>query len=295
MAICIRLTSPARKGKRIKGVIKLGKNDKDKKIKQLEALLKEEKSARKFWEIKAAADSSDAGEVHIYGYITSYPWDDTDVSAKSFKDELDELGNIKTLNVYVNSYGGAVFQGQAIYSILKRHSAYKNIYIDGIAASIASLIAMAGDTVYMPENAMMMIHNPLSWGFGNANDLRKEAETLDKVREAMIPAYLNKAGEKLTEEKLIELLDAETWLTAQECLDYGLCDELLAEKKAAASINAEIFAAFYKNIPENIKTMLSSSPVDSQKEAEMKVRAAMLKESKSNLERLNTTMEEIFQ
>ena len=273
-------------------MIKLDKQ----RIKQLEAILKEEKQARKlarkFWEIKAAADDNDVGEVYIYGYIASYPWEDTDVSAKSFKDELDELGNVKTLNVYVNSYGGAVFQGQAIYNILKRHPAYKNVYIDGIAASIASLIAMAGDTIYMPENAMMMVHNPISWCAGNANDMRKEAAVLDKVREAMIPAYLNKAGEKLTEEKLIELLDDETWLTAQECLEYGLCDEVLAEKQIAASISPEVLGV-YKNVPENVKKLLLN-PVDSQKEAEMKERVAMLKESRFNLERTKNILEAIY-
>ena len=273
-------------------MIKLDKQ----RIKQLEAILKEEKQARKlarkFWEIKAAADDNDVGEVYIYGYIASYPWEDTDVSAKSFKDELDELGNVKTLNVYVNSYGGAVFQGQAIYNILKRHPAYKNVYIDGIAASIASLIAMAGDTIYMPENAMMMIHNPWSWVMGNANDMRKEADVLDKVRETMIPAYLNKAGEKLTEGKLIELLDAESWLTAQECLDYDLCDEVLAENQTAACIGLEVLG-FYKNIPESIKKLLSLSPIDGQ-EAEMKERAAMLEESKVNLERTKNILEGIY-
>lgn len=270
------------------------KQDKDKKIKQLDALLKEEKSARKFWEIKAAANSSDTGEIYIYGDIVSYKWFDNDITAADFAKDLKALGDIKTLNVYINSYGGSVFQGQAIYSILKRHSAEKNVFIDGIAASIASLIAMAGNKIYMPANAMMMIHNPWGVAMGNAQDMRKMADELDKVRETMIPAYLNKAGDKLTEDKLVELLDAESWFTAQECVEYGLCDELLEEKEMAASVGTEMLKN-YKNVPENVKKLLLESPVDSQKEAEMKERAAMLKESKSNLERLNTTMEEIFQ
>ena len=106
--------------------------------------------------------------------------------------------------------------------MLKRHNAEKHVYVDGIAASIASLIAMAGDVVYMPANAMMMIHNPWGISMGDAHAMRKMADELDKIREAMIPAYLNKSGEKLTEEGLVDLLDAESWLTAQECFDYGL-------------------------------------------------------------------------
>jgi len=264
----------------------LGKN-----IKDLAALIAQQGNAKKFWEIKAAA-GADTGEVYIYGFITSYKWDDTDVTAADFNKELRELGDIKTLNIYINSYGGELFQGQAIYSVLERHNAHKNVYIDGIAASMASLIAMAGDTIYMPENAMMMVHNPISWCAGNANDMRKEAAVLDKVREAMIPAYLNKAGEKLTEEKLIELLDDETWLTAQECLEYGLCDEVLAEKQIAASISPEVLGV-YKNVPENVKKLLLN-PVDSQKEAEMKERVAMLKESRFNLERTKNILEAIY-
>jgi ATP-dependent Clp protease protease subunit len=208
---------------------------------------------KKFWEVKAAAN--DVGELYIYGDITSYKWDDTDITAKSFAEDLKALGDIKTLNVYVNSLGGSVFQGQAIYSVLKRHSAYKNVYIDGIAASIASVIAMAGDTVLMPKNAMVMIHNPWTFAMGNSADLRKEADALDKIRESMIVAYMDKIQDKTTEEKLVELLDAETWLSAQEAFDYGFCDELLDEKEIAASCLDSKMLSNYKNTPDSIKNL----------------------------------------
>src|SRR5690606_36202342 len=95
---------------------------------------------KKFWKVKNAAD--DTGELYIYGEITPYKWDDTDTTAQSFKEDLDALGDIKTLNVYINSPGGSVFQGQAIYIILKRQKVRVNVHIDGLAASIASVVAM---------------------------------------------------------------------------------------------------------------------------------------------------------
>ena len=208
---------------------------------------------KRFWDIKAAGDK--AGEVLIYGDIVSYKWDDTDVTAAGFSEDLKALGDVDTLNIYINSYGGSVFQGQAIYSIIKRHPAQKNVYIDGIAASIASLIAMAGDTIYMPENAMLMVHNPWSFAMGNAADLRKEAEALDRILEAMIPAYMAKLGNKTDEETLRGLLDAETWLTAKDALSYGFIDEITAEQAAAASASPEVIER-YKNMPDAAKALL---------------------------------------
>lgn len=254
------------------------------------AVLDKNKANKKFWEIKASGNDADTGEIYIYGDIVSYKWDDADVTAADFAKDLNALGDIKTLNIYINSYGGSVFQGQAVYSILKRHSAEKNVYVDGIAASIASLIAMAGDNIYMPENAMMMIHNPWGFAMGNAQEMRQMADSLDKIRKAMIPAYLNKTGEKLTEDKLVELLDAESWLTAQECYDYGLCDKLLEEKKIAASVSTEMLEK-YKNVPDALKGQNLDGAADKLSEEE---RAAMLRESKTNLERLNTIMEDIY-
>ena len=115
-------------------------------------------------------------------------WGD-EVTPKQFKDDLDALGEINTLNVYINSPGGSVFAGQTIYSMLKRHKAKVHVYIDGLAASIASLIAMAGDKVIMPKNAMMMIHSPWTFAAGNAQEFRKIADDMDKIRESMVVAY----------------------------------------------------------------------------------------------------------
>ena len=194
---------------------------------------------KKFWKFNAK-ENSDEGELLLYGDISDSTWWGDEITPKNFKEELDSLGDIKTLNVYINSGGGDVFAGQAIYSMLKRHSATVNVYVDGLAASIASIIAMAGDNVKMPKNAMLMVHNPWSFGMGNANDFRKLADDLDKVRESMISVYEDKTG--MEKEKIVELLDAETWMTAEEAIEFGFADEIEEEKQVAASLNNRIFA-----------------------------------------------------
>ncbi|MBV4421037.1 head maturation protease, ClpP-related [Clostridium tyrobutyricum] len=194
---------------------------------------------KKFWKFNAK-ENSDEGELLLYGDISDSTWWGDEITPKNFKEELDSLGDIKTLNVYINSGGGDVFAGQAIYSMLKRHSAAVNVYVDGLAASIASIIAMAGDNVKMPKNAMLMVHNPWSFGMGNANDFRKLADDLDKVRESMISVYEDKTG--MEKESIVELLDAETWMTAEEAVEFGFADEIEEEKQVAASLNNRIFA-----------------------------------------------------
>ena len=122
-----------------------------------------------------------------------------------------------------------------------------------MAASIASVIAMSGDAIFMPANAMMMIHNPWTLAQGNADELRKQADDMDRIRESLIEAYLGKAGEKLDRDRLIALLDAETWLTAQECLELGLCDSIEAPNSVAAKVDTKLFAT-YRNTPDVFKS-----------------------------------------
>ncbi|GIP40777.1 ATP-dependent Clp protease proteolytic subunit [Paenibacillus sp. J31TS4] len=231
-----------------------------------------------FWQMKRAANHT--GELYIYGEIAAYQWEDSDTTAQSFKKELDDLGDIKTLNVYINSPGGSVFQGQAIHTILKRHKARVVVHIDGVAASIASVVAMAGDKVSMPANAMMMIHNPWTIAMGNAQELRKQAESLDKIRESIIEAYLSKAGQSLSRDKLTELLDAETWLTAKECYDYGLCNEIGQAQEIAASIDMETLGR-YKNVPKELIKSAGVSAADRQR---------MITEARENVDRVNRVL-----
>lgn len=190
------------------------------------------KGKKQFWSFKAKSDS--VAELHLYGDISSSSWWGDEVTPTQFKADLDALGDVAEINIFINSDGGDVFAGQAIHSMMKRHKAKINIYVDGLAASIASVIAMAGDKVYMPRNAMMMLHNPWTWSYGNAGDFRKLADDLDAIRESMIAAYQDKSG--LDREKIIEILDAETWLTAEEAVEYGFADEVESSKEIAASV-----------------------------------------------------------
>ncbi len=202
---------------------------------------------KKFWKLKALDEKT--GELTLYGEISNETWWGDEVTPKEFKSDLDDLGNIDTLNIYINSPGGDVFAGQAIHSMLKRHKAYKNVYIDGLAASIASVIAMSGDTVFMPKNAMMMLHNPWTIGVGNSEEFRKLAEDLDKIRESLIAAYEGHSA--LTRDEIISIMDAETWLTATECEEYGFCDVVQEEKQLAASIDRRLLGR-YKNTPKKL-------------------------------------------
>lgn len=149
------------------------------------------------------------------------------ISAHSINEFLSEHKDVDTINVHINSNGGLVFEGIAIYNILKSSDKQVNVIIDGIGASIASVIAMSGDSVKMYPTSQLMIHNCWTIACGNANDFRKLADQMDGIMESSKIAYLEKANETLTIEKLEELLEAETYLSAQECFDYGLCDEII--------------------------------------------------------------------
>lgn len=221
---------------------------------------------KKYWEFKNK--TSTEADLYLYIEIASWGAGYSAHSAQSFKQELDDLGEIETLNIYINSPGGDVFEGNTIMNMLKRKKCTKNVYIDGLAASIASVIAMAGDKIIMPSNAMMMIHNAWTYAIGNSKDLRKLADDLDKVNASIRQAYLDKAGDKLDEETLINLMDNETWLTAQECFDYGLCDVVGEDKNIAAKFDLNLLNQ-YKNIPVNY--VLKQSEIKSNKQEEIEI------------------------
>ena len=140
---------------------------------------------------------------------------------------LNQNKNASRIDIYINSPGGSVSEGIAIYNILKRTRSYKRVFIDGFACSIASVIAMAGNSISMPKSSMQMIHNAWTLTAGNANELRKAADDLDKINEVVVNAYMSKF--KGTEEELRELLDNESYLTAEECLEYGLCTKIVED------------------------------------------------------------------
>lgn len=190
--------------------------------------------SKKFWQFKAKEEDPDIGELMLYGDISSYSWRGDDITPKQFKEDLDALGDITQLNVYINSGGGDVFAGQAIRSMLKRHRAYKTGYVEGLAASIASVVLTGCDKVVMPVNAMQMIHMCRTFTWGNADDMRKMAEDMDKIDESIIAAYMEKTG--LDRETIVEMMKAETWMTAEEALENGFADEIEHAKEVAASL-----------------------------------------------------------
>ena len=157
-------------------------------------------------------------DLYIYDYVEgdSYDWWSGEkieslTSANYIQKKLEEAKDINQINVFINSYGGEVKEGLAIYNQLKRHSANKTVYVDGFACSIASVIAMAGDKVIMGPNTLMMIHHASRSAYGNSEELRKVANDLDVIDKASCSSYLTKAGNKLTEEVLNQLLDNQTF------------------------------------------------------------------------------------
>lgn len=187
----------------------------------------------------------------IDGEIVTDEYEDTDTSAAGFRDALKQLGDVKEINLHINSPGGSVFEGIAIYNMLKQSKAKINVYVDALAASIASVIAMSGDAIFMPSNSMLMIHNPYEMVIGNANQLRKAADDMDRLTDLSVQTYLNKAGDKIDEKTLRQLMDDETWLTANQAVDYGLADEVIGASQAVASLNSQ-FTKGFKNIPEKL-------------------------------------------
>lgn len=177
--------------------------------------------------------------INIYGDITSWAWEELgEVSAVNLSKQLDELGDVSEINVYINSYGGEVAEGLAIYNALKRHKAKVKTYCDGFACSIASVIFMAGDERIMNESSLLMIHNAWSWVAGNAQELRKQADDLDKITQASVTAY--KAHSTLTEDEIKELLDNETWILPEEAMEYGFATAIDKTENEKASQSAKM-------------------------------------------------------
>lgn len=214
------------------------------------------------WELRQAAQENTL-ELYIYGDVEGdgYDWAigeaiHSETSANAFRDELARHPHVTQINIYVNSYGGSVFEGTSIYNQLKRHPAHKTVYIDGWACSVASVIAMAGDEVVMPRNTLMMIHNMWMYASGNAAQLRKAADDLDIINAAGRQAYLSKAGGKLDEDELVEMMDGETWLTAEQCIRYGLADRY-AEQDADMSGAAALLRKANLNLEQRINLQKS--------------------------------------
>lgn len=202
-----------------------------------------------WYTIKAAGDGASA-TIQVYEEIGAWG-----ITAQQFSEDLKALGDIAHISLHIHSPGGDVFDGIAIYNLLNKHPARITVHIDGLAASMASVIAMCGDRIVMPENAMMMIHKPWGISGGNANDMRDYAELLDKVESVLIPAYAQKTGK--TAEQLAAMLESETWMNGKECVAQGFADELLPAVNAMARLESKRIEDF-ERMPTDLKGMITS-------------------------------------
>ena len=189
------------------------------------------------------------GEIFIFDDIGEGFFSDG-VTPKSFAAELKALGAIRTLNVFINSPGGAVFDGVAIFNQLKRHPARINVFIDGIAASVASVIVMAGDEINIAANGFIMIHEPFAMAFGTAAELRKTANKLEKINDTIINTYAARTG--TPENVIADMMAAETWMNAEEAVKLGFADQITDEVAIAAHFDLSQF----HNVPEDASDAL---------------------------------------
>lgn len=203
---------------------------------------------QKSW-FRMQAKEDQTADIYIYDEIGGWG-----ISARRFMEDLISLGNLSHINLHIHSPGGEVFDGIAIYNQLKNHSATITVYIDGLAASMASVIAMVGDTVIMPKNAMMMIHKPWGVSWGDANDMREYADLLDKLENVLIPAYVAKTGK--TTEEITAMLEQETWLDGDECVEHGFADKVIEPVKAMASLTSKRIEEF-SSMPSAIKNQIT--------------------------------------
>lgn len=205
------------------------------------------KPEESWYSIRAA--SRGVAEVMLYDDIGAWG-----ISARQFARDLAALGDVSQINLRIHSGGGDVMDGTAMYNILRGHSARVEVYIDGMAASMASVVAMAGDVIYMPANSMMMIHKPWGGQVGDADDMREYADLLDKVEGTLIQAYARKSGKSVDE--IAALLKVTTWMDGNEAVAAGFADQVLEPIKAAAQLNSKRLEE-YTSMPPHMKNLMN--------------------------------------
>ncbi|MFK5951773.1 MAG: Clp protease ClpP [Desulfobacterium sp.] len=232
------------------------------------------------YEIKNQTD--DSADLMLYGIIGSY-WDDND--AKEIVQAINNM-DVSNINVSIYSNGGSVFAGLAIYNALRNHRAKINIFIDSLAASIASVIAMAG-TVSMPRNAFLMIHNPWSYADGDAEAFRKMADTLAKIKDSLVSVYHAKTG--IAVDEISTLMNDETWLTADEAMAKGFADIIDGEVDVSALVPETFMNSIqnFKNVPPQMRAILSNKKLSQSgqptKDKEMNITLDSLKKDAPEL------------
>lgn len=205
------------------------------------------------------SEKSSTAIMRIYEDIGEDFWTGGGITAKKFAQELDALGDIKRLNIHINCLGGDAFTAQAIHSIIADHPSKTTSYIDGVAASAATIIACAADEVIARHNTNYMIHYPWAMAVGNSEVLKKAAEDLDKLTIPLVSVYKEQVKGQISEEKIRDLMEKETWMSADEALEYGFVDKVRGKMQAIAKVsNTQIFCSgrvmniakyHYKNVP----------------------------------------------
>lgn len=228
-------------------------------------------------EIKNQTNTS--AELYFYGDIVSSTWskwEKEDKCPQDVADFLNEIKNTNELSIYINSGGGSVFAGISIYNMLKRHSAYKTVYVDGLAASIASVIALAGDKVIIPATAQYMIHSPWTMAIGNATDFRKVADDLDKIETSIINVYKENLRDGVNIDEIIDMVHKETWLNGEEASKYFNIE--VSNDVEAVACTSDYFIQ-YKNVPKSLlknNTYSNSSNTKDLKAQKLKVELQLL-------------------
>ena len=202
-------------------------------------------------ELKNMTETS--ADLIVYGEIASEKLYEDDVTPAGVKELLDSAEG-KDLKIYINSPGGSAFAGVAIYNMLLRHSGKKEVFIDGLAASAASIIAMAGDVINIPKNAYLMIHRAWTFACGNKNEMQKTLELLERLDSSIAETYVSKSVNDTTAEKFLELMDKDTWLNGNEAKKYFNVNVTEAQEAAACISISD--CERYRNIPENLKNSI---------------------------------------
>jgi len=194
--------------------------------------------------------SANRGEIYLYGPIGS-DWFGDGIRAKDFVDSLKKLGSVRNLDVHIDSPGGIISDARAIYTSLVQNSATVRVFIDGIAASAASWIAMAGSEIHIAEGGYVMIHEARGGAAGTWKDLSKAADILLGLNESIAKTYTDRTGQKLTDIK--KWMESETWMDGQTAIDRGFATHLMENMKAVASIDPRFAArSGFKFVPPNL-------------------------------------------
>lgn len=205
------------------------------------------------------AQSADSLELDIYDRVGDNWWGDSETSAKAVRAKLRDAKDAKAITVRINSVGGSVIDGLAIYNLLRDHAARVTVHVDAMAASIASVIAMAGDEIIMAEGAFMMIHNPSGVVVGEAADMREFADLLDKMRDVIVDVYTARTGQKRAD--VLAAVTAETWMTGKEAAELGYATKVVPMKAQAGAQRAAAAwnVADFERVPDAVRAAVEAA------------------------------------